>query len=91
MLTVFCYDIGDDRRRRGVSKLLEEQASRVQHSVFETRMTEARAKRLSKRIAARLHDGDSLRVYVIGRNGERRTQVFGDGPQVQSDANFWLV
>ncbi len=91
MLTVFCYDVTDNARRRKVAKLLEAQAVRVQYSVFETRMSEAKANAICQRIAASLGDGDSLRVYVIGSNGERRTRVFGDGPPVQSNANYWLV
>lgn len=91
MLTVFCYDISDNKIRRSVSKILESNAVRVQYSVFETRMTELNARRICTKIATKLKDGDSLRVYVMGKNGEKRTQVFGDGPPVSSSSNYWLA
>ena len=90
MLTVFCYDVSEDKRRRRVARTLEDAASRVQLSVFEGRMSEARANALSQRAASFLDTGDSLRVYVIGRNGERRTRVFGDGPPIETDEGYWL-
>ncbi len=91
MLTVFCYDVSDNRRRRRISKILEKSAIRVQYSVFETRMNEGKTNAICQQIAVLLQDGDSLRVYVIGANGERRTRIFGDGPPVQNNAGYWLV
>jgi len=90
MLTIFCYDVSDNKRRRKVASLLEDNATRVQYSVFETRMTEVKANTVSQRVAAVLGEGDSLRVYAIGRNGERRSRVFGDGPPFESDEGYWL-
>ena len=91
MLSVFCYDVGEDKRRNRIAKLLEKEAARVQYSVFETRMSEARCLSLSQRIAAELGDGDSLRVYVVSASGESRTRVYGDGPQPQNSSQFWLA
>lgn len=91
MLTVFCYDISDNKIRRSVSKILEDNAVWVQYSIFETRMTELNTRKICAKIALKLKDGDSLRVYVIGKNGEKRTQIFGDGPPVSSSANYWLA
>lgn len=90
MLTVFSYDVSQDKRRRKIAKLLEDAATRVQYSVFETRMSEARAAALSQRLASLLGDGDSLRVYVIGHDGERRSHVYGDGAPFESDSGYWL-
>lgn len=91
MLTVFCYDISKSRIRNRVAKLLEESATRVQYSVFETRLTKKKAESISNLIASLLQPGDSLRVYVIGANGEDRCHVYGSGPQLESKGNFWLV
>jgi CRISPR-associated protein Cas2 len=91
MMTVFCYDVSEDKRRNRISKLLVKEAMRVQLSVFEGRMTEARTLSLSQRIAANLGDGDSLRVYVMSASGEQRTRVYGDGPALQRGESFWLV
>lgn len=90
MLTVFSYDVSQDKRRRKIARLLEDAATRVQYSVFETRMTRSRAEILSQRLASLLGDGDSLRVYVIGHDGERRSRVYGDGAPFESDEGYWL-
>ncbi len=90
MLTVFSYDVSTNKRRRKIARLLEDAATRVQYSVFETRMTRARCDALSQRLAALLGEGDSLRVYVIGHDGERRSRVFGDGAPFESDEGYWL-
>ena len=91
MLTVFSYDVSESRRRRKIARLLEDAATRVQYSVFETRMTRQRAAALGQRLAALLGDGDSLRVYVIGHDGERRSRVYGDGAPFESDEGYWLL
>jgi len=91
MLTVFSYDVSSDKRRRKIAHLLEEAATRVQHSVFEVRMTRQRAEALAQRLAAHLGEGDSLRVYVIGHDGLRRSRVYGDGPPFESDEGYWLL
>lgn len=90
MLTVFSYDVSSDKRRRKVARLLEDVATQVQKSVFETRMTEARASAIAQRLAALLGEGDSLRVYVIGHDGERRTRVYGDAAPIESNEGYWL-
>lgn len=90
MLTVFCYDIGNDKKRNAIAKILEKRALRVQYSVFECRMTRAKAETTAHRIAAMLDDGDSLRLYVMGGNGQQRCKVYGDGPPIQTDVEFWL-
>ena len=90
MLTVFSYDVVEDKRRRKIAHLLEEAATRVQKSVFETRMTRARAEALSQHVASLLGDTDSLRVYVMGADGEARSRVFGNGAPFESDEGFWL-
>ena len=91
MLTVFSYDVSEDKRRRKIAKILENTASRVQFSVFETRMTETQANRISQRLSSMLGDGDSLRVYVIGANGERRSRVYGDGAPFETAEGFWII
>ena len=90
MLTVFSYDVSQNKRRRKIARLLEDAATRVQYSVFETRMTRTRCAALSQRLASLLGDGDSLRVYVIGDDGERRSHVYGDGAPFESDEGYWL-
>jgi CRISPR-associated protein Cas2 len=90
-LRVLCYDVTCDRRRRRIAKLLEAKASRVQFSVFEARLTENQTTRLSRSVEAHLAAGDSLRVYTIGRSGERHCQVYGSGVPIEAEAGFWLL
>ena len=90
MLTVFSYDVSENKRRRKIARLLEDAATRVQYSVFETRMTRRRAEVIAQRLAAYLGEGDSLRVYVIGHDGERRSRVYGSGAPFESDQGYWL-
>ncbi len=90
MLTVFSYDVSRNKPRRKIAKILENHATRVQYSVFEARMTEVDANRICHQCASWLEEGDSLRVYVIGHDGERRSRVFGDGAPFESNEGYWL-
>tara|TARA_R110001583_G_scaffold131546_1_gene283302 strand:+ start:4501 stop:4869 length:369 start_codon:yes stop_codon:yes gene_type:complete len=91
MLTVFSYDVSDNKRRRKIARLLEDAATRVQYSVFEVAMGKADANSLGQRIAALLGEGDSLRVYVIGADGRARSRVYGDAAPFESEEGYWLV
>ena len=91
MLTVFTYDISRNRTLAKVARIMEDAASRVQKSVFEVRMSEAKAAALSQYIASHLEPGDSLRVYAVGASGERRSRVYGDAVQMEPAGSYWLV
>lgn len=91
MLYVFSYDVSEDRRRRRIAKRLEETATRVQLSVFETTLTRTQAEALGQRLAAMLGDGDSLRVYAIGHDSRRRSRIYGDGAPMETDQGYWVV
>lgn len=91
MLTVFSYDVVEDKRRRKIARLLEEAATRVQDSVFEVRMTKARADAVAKMLAALLGEHDSLRVYVLGEDGESRSRVFGNAAPFETVEGYWLL
>lgn len=89
-LRVFTYDVSSNKRRRKVSRILEDQASRVQLSVFEGRLSDHSVKKIVERIEGLLEKGDSLRVYSIGKNGERYCRVYGDGVPVEKENAYWL-
>ena len=91
MLTVFTYDVSENRRRRRIARLLEDAATRVQYSVFEAVMSKARAEAVSQRVSALLGNGDSLRVYVVGADGRARSRVYGDAAPFESEEGYWLV
>lgn len=90
-LRVLCYDVSNDRRRRRVASVLEDSASRVQYSVFETRLSERALAKLVRAVAEHLDKGDSLRVYTIGKGGERRCDVHGWGVPIEREAGYWLL
>jgi len=90
MFTVFAYDISNDHIRRRIAAILEDEAVRVQNSVFEAWMTEEHANRLAQKIEQHLVAGDSLRVYVIGQSGLSRCRTFG-GPAIVESGSYLLV
>lgn len=90
-LRILCYDVSCDRRRRKIAKLLEEEATRVQYSVFEARLTKRALAKLVTLVEAHLDRNDSLRVYTVGRNGERHCDVRGAGAPIEAEAGFWLL
>lgn len=90
-LRVLCYDISSDAIRRRVAALLEDHASRVQFSVFETRLNAAQLRRLIAKVEPILAKGDSLRVYTIQTTSEKHCAVYGHGVPVETDANYWLL
>jgi len=89
-LYVFAYDIVDDRIRRRVASLLEDQAVRVQGSVFEVRMSHDRARSLAERLAVELDRGDSLRVYCLRADDLDQSMAFG-APPLPEAQDFYLL
>ena len=90
MLTVFAYDIANDRRRRKVAKILENGLVRVQESVFEGRLTTKKADAIRKRIEALMKPDDSLRVYAVPKDALARCHQKGGAP-VLDDIDYWLL
>lgn len=89
-LRIFCYDIGCNKRRRRVSRILEDIGSRVQFSVFESRMTERQLTNTVLQIEDVISSEDKLRVYTIGASGEKHSTVRGASAPIESKAGFWL-
>ncbi len=87
---VLCYDIVRSKTRRRVAGFLEERLVRVQQSVFEGRLTPTRADRLFGFTAAMLDDGDSLRLYVMTREGLEKSRVWGGAP-LPEEGGFILL
>jgi CRISPR-associated protein Cas2 len=60
------YDIAQARRLQRVAKLMERYGVRVQKSVFECRLTEARRKEMTERLVGVLEPGeDQVRIYSV--------------------------
>lgn len=60
---VVAYDISDDKRRGKVVKMLEKVGSRVNYSVFECLLTDARYKRLQEDILSKIKMKDDTVIF----------------------------
>ncbi len=89
-MVVFCYDVVASQNRRQLAKLLEERLLRVQRSVFEGRLTPTRAYRLFDAACTLLEAGDSLRLYVMTREGLTKSRAFGGVPMPQEGSYILL-
>lgn len=87
---VLCYDVSRARTRRRVAAFLEERLVRVQKSVFEGRLTPRRAHRIFDAVSALLDDDDSLRLYVMTREGLAKSRVHGGAP-LPEEGGFILL
>ncbi len=87
---VICYDISAAGTRRRVSHFLEERLVRVQFSVFEGRLKPSRAHRLFDATSAMLDLGDSLRLYIMTKEGLEKSRVHGGAP-LPEDGGFILL
>jgi len=81
-LWLVCYDVGDDKRRRKLAKLMEQRCQRVQFSVFECPLDAGTlAQLLEKRWLKVLKlDEDSLRAYPMDARAKEQTKVYGSPP-----------
>lgn len=87
---VFCYDIERAKTRRRVAAFFEERLVRVQKSVFEGRLTPFKAHRLFTAASSMIDDGDSLRLYVMTREGLMKSRVVGGAP-LPEEGGFILL
>ena len=87
---VICYDVVGAAACRRLAALLEERMVRVQRSVFEARMTAAAANALFDLAAGLIEEEDSLRMYVLSRDGLGKCRAAGGVPLPEEGA-FWLL
>jgi len=77
---VVSYDVGDDRRRLRVARVLEGYGLRVQRSVFECYLGPAHVGRLRQRLARAIDpQEDSVRLYRLCEMCRRQVEVLGRG------------
>ena len=90
-LFLVAYDIPDDGTRTEVADELENWGYRVQYSVFECDLDQARCllmvERLSKLICAK----DSIRIYRICQACASEAILLGRGRPVMRDRDFYEV
>lgn len=83
-LYVVAYDVVCDRRRRKVAELLEGYGQRVQYSVFECLLGEAKLGELKRRLRKRVRlDEDSVRFYAIPQYSVGQIDVWNGVPVVE--------
>ena len=83
MKVVVSYDVktdspGGKTRLRRIAKTLESYGQRVQFSVFECEVDEARWLKIRDRLIREINtEEDSLRIYRLGSNWENKIEQIG--------------
>jgi CRISPR-associated protein Cas2 len=81
---IVTYDIPCDKRRKKVSDLLEGYGKRVQYSVFECVISDAKYNELRDRLKKRIKlKEDSVRFYPLSRHTLGQVEIWGDPPLTQ--------
>ena len=66
------YDIGDNRRRRRVARVLQEYGQRIQWSVFEVDLEPQEVAELRSRLGPVLGKKDAFEIIPIDATGNRK-------------------
>lgn len=86
MLVLVTYDVsfdtdGGPRRLRHIAKICQDYGIRVQYSVFECDVDPAQWVRLKDQLFSAYDEKvDSLRFYMLGKNGQRKVEHHGAKP-----------
>lgn len=87
---VFAYDISDNRRRTRVATFLEKNAVRIQGSVFEAVLSNARMAAVVGRLEELMMPGDLLRVYRLPEGAAGNIAWIGGAPP-QALPGAWIL
>lgn len=91
MFCVVAYDIPCDKRRNKVSNLLKGYGQRVQYSVFECVLSQAKYDELRRRLKARVKlSEDQVRFYPLSRKNLDQVEVWG-GPPVTEPPRSLII
>jgi CRISPR-associated protein Cas2 len=90
MHVVITYDIGEDKRRTKIHKMLKSYGQWMQFSVFEcTDLTEAQYAKLRSRLSKMIKpETDSIRFYFLCACCEQKVERIG-GEAVRDDTVFF--
>ena len=90
---VISYDIVADKLRNKIAKTLEDFGRRVQYSVFECNLDEAKYRELHARLALLMTDVEegSIREYQICQTCEKRTVVIGVEKRTVSQEDVYVI
>jgi len=84
LLYIVTYDIPCDKRRKKVSDLLEGYGKRVQYSVFECSISDAKYNELRRRLKKRINlQEDSVRFYPLSHHTLGQIEIWGGPPLTQ--------
>lgn len=96
MMILITYDVsledtGGAKRLRGVAKACENLGQRVQKSVFECILEPDQYVRLKNKLLSVIdQERDSIRIYHLGKNWERRVEHFGLTPRFEQEGTIIL-
>ena len=91
MFYAISYDIGDDKRRNTVSKILEGYGSRVQLSLFECNLASDRLQELLQKLESCIDTNeDSVRCYPLCNACAKNVQQLG-GPPVTRESGYYMA
>ena len=83
MYVLITYDVSTvtkegERRLRQVAKICENVGQRVQNSVFECEVTPSQWVEVKQKLFKTiLTEADSLRFYLLGKQGQKRVEHYG--------------
>lgn len=90
MHLLIAFDISDDKQRRRVVKQLEMHGVRIQHSVFEARLTAQTYNKLQRKLKKQISDGDRIHYLPLCQKDLGRRGADGAG-QVYIPLDYHIV
>lgn len=91
MIYFISYDIADSKRRREVSKILENFGIRIQYSFFECEMEQSQLEKLKNEILKIIHKKeDSLRIYPLCQDCNKNVVCCGNG-EIYIPRSFYIL
>jgi CRISPR-associated protein Cas2 len=89
---VVSYDVVEDRKRLQLAKFLKGYLDRVQKSVFEGVIADARLESLKRGIEKRIDRAeDSVRIYTLCERCVSNVEIIGTGVYVEREDEDVLV
>lgn len=96
MYILVTYDVNTEeragqRRLANVARICQDYGSRVQNSVFECVVTEVQMTELKYKLSQVMDTTkDSIRIYYLNRNENRRVETFGRDTSIDVEGTLIL-
>jgi CRISPR-associated protein Cas2 len=89
---IVVYDIPCDKRRRKIATLLKGYGQRVQYSVFECVLPDAKYRELQNRLKPRLNFAeDNIRFYPLSQHTRHRVETWGNSPAIAIEQSSIII